>query len=84
MLPARGCDARKCIKTSGLLDGSNIHQHQGGQYGIQRALRSNYKNAFGWNAAPGTVRPRQDFGYSGIRAGVANAEPAGSAFSYGA
>ena len=31
MLPARGCDARKCIKTSGLLDGMNIHQHQGGQ-----------------------------------------------------
>jgi hypothetical protein len=29
VLPARGCDARKCIKTSGLLDGLNIHQHQG-------------------------------------------------------
>jgi len=31
VLPARGCDARKCIKTSGLLDGLNTHQHQGGQ-----------------------------------------------------
>ncbi len=31
MLPARGCDARKCIKTSGPLDGLNIRQHQGGQ-----------------------------------------------------
>ena len=31
MLPARGCGARKCINTSGPLDGLNIHQHQGGQ-----------------------------------------------------
>ncbi len=31
MLPARGCDARKCIKTSGLLGGLNIRQHQGGK-----------------------------------------------------
>ena len=31
MLPARGCDARKCIKDSGLLDGSDFKQHQGGQ-----------------------------------------------------
>ena len=31
MLPARGCGARKCIKTSGPLDGLNIHQHLGGQ-----------------------------------------------------
>ena len=31
MLPARGCDARKCLKTSGLLDGLDIHQHRGGQ-----------------------------------------------------
>jgi hypothetical protein len=31
VLPARGCDAQKCIKTSGLLDGLNFHQHQGGQ-----------------------------------------------------
>jgi hypothetical protein len=31
VLPARGCDTRKCIKTSGLLDGLKIHQHQGGQ-----------------------------------------------------
>jgi hypothetical protein len=31
VLPARGCGARKCIKTSGPLDGLNIHQHLGGQ-----------------------------------------------------
>ena len=31
MLPARGCDARKCVNTSGLLDRLNIHQLQGGQ-----------------------------------------------------
>ena len=31
MLPARGCGARKCIKTSGPLGGLNIHQHLGGQ-----------------------------------------------------
>jgi hypothetical protein len=31
VLPARGCDARKCLKTSGPLDGLNIHQHLGGQ-----------------------------------------------------
>ena len=31
MLPARGCDARKCINTSGLLDGLNVHLHQGGK-----------------------------------------------------
>ena len=31
MLPARGCDARKCINTSGPPDGLNIHQHRGGQ-----------------------------------------------------
>ena len=31
MLPARGCDARKCIKTSGPPDGLNIHQYQGVQ-----------------------------------------------------
>ena len=30
MLPARGCDARKCINTSGLLDRLNIHQYRGG------------------------------------------------------
>jgi hypothetical protein len=29
VLPARGCDARKCIKPSGLLDGEEIHQHRG-------------------------------------------------------
>jgi hypothetical protein len=31
VLPARGCDARKCVKTSGFLDGLNIYQHQGGK-----------------------------------------------------
>ena len=31
VLPARGCGARKCIKTSGPLGGLNIHQHLGGQ-----------------------------------------------------
>jgi len=31
VLPARGCGARKCINTSGPLDGLNIHQHQGGK-----------------------------------------------------
>jgi len=31
VLPARGCGARKCINTSGLLDGLNINQHQGGK-----------------------------------------------------
>jgi hypothetical protein len=31
VLPARGCDARKCIKTSGPLDGLNIHQFLGAQ-----------------------------------------------------
>ena len=31
MLPARGCGARMCIKTSGPLDGLNIEQHLGGQ-----------------------------------------------------
>jgi hypothetical protein len=38
VLPARGCDAGDCIKTSGLLDGLNIHQHQGGQNGIKTAI----------------------------------------------
>jgi hypothetical protein len=31
VLPARGCDARKCIKTSGLLDRLNTRQRQGGK-----------------------------------------------------
>jgi hypothetical protein len=31
VLPAKGCGARKCINTSGPLDGLNIHQHLGGQ-----------------------------------------------------
>ena len=31
MLPARGCDARKCVNTSGPPDGLNIHQNIGGQ-----------------------------------------------------
>ena len=31
MLPARGCDARKCLNTSGSPDGLNIHRHRGGQ-----------------------------------------------------
>ena len=31
MLPARGCDARMCVNTSGPTDGLNIHLHRGGQ-----------------------------------------------------
>ena len=31
MLPARGCDARKCVNSSGPPDGLNIHLHRGGQ-----------------------------------------------------
>jgi hypothetical protein len=31
VLPARGCDARKCVKNSGLLGGLKIHLHQGGK-----------------------------------------------------
>jgi hypothetical protein len=31
VLPARGCDARKCVNTAGLPDGLNIHLHRGGQ-----------------------------------------------------
>ena len=31
MLPARGCDARMCINTSGPPDGLNIHLLRGGQ-----------------------------------------------------
>ena len=31
MLPAMGCDARKCVNTSGPPDGLNTHLHLGGQ-----------------------------------------------------
>jgi len=31
VLPARGCDARKCVNTSGPPDGLNIHLHRGGE-----------------------------------------------------
>jgi hypothetical protein len=31
VLPARGCDARKCINSPGPLDGLSIHLHRGGQ-----------------------------------------------------
>ena len=32
VLPSRGCDARKCINTSGPLDGMHFQQRQGGQW----------------------------------------------------